>query len=280
VQPEKENLPHGFGEPDHVTQNEHTKPAGQNQQSGIPAAGAAVASQIQQEVQVARRPWYYVLRQARFLLIIYIIGLALIGALAFWVHVHPVLGVDVAITREFQESHTPWLETFMVAVSFLGNTDWVFIPLIVLTAVAFWALRLRLEAVTILVVNLTSAILNVGIKLLVDRPRPSAPLIEIFQHATGNSFPSGHVMSYVAYWSLLFTFSIMLFRGWRWWKIVILVISGLFIVLVGPSRIYLGDHWASDVLGAYLIGGLWVWFCLWVYTGLKARGVLAYTRSK
>jgi membrane-associated phospholipid phosphatase len=234
-----------------------------------------VAKGAQQEVQAARHPWYYTLRQTRFLLAIYLIVLALFGGLAFLVYVHPLLPVDVVITHEFQESQAPWLSTFMVAVSYLGNTIWLFVGLIVLTAVAFWAFRLRLEAVTLAFICLTCSLLNVLVKLLVARPRPTQPLVDVIQHATGNSFPSGHVMSYVAYWGTLFTFSLILFSGKRWWRIALLVVSGLFVVLVGPSRIYLGDHWASDVLGGYLLAGLWVWVCLWIYTKLKAHHVLA-----
>ncbi|HXR65663.1 MAG TPA: phosphatase PAP2 family protein [Ktedonobacteraceae bacterium] len=234
-----------------------------------------VAKGAQREVQAARRPWYSILSQTRFLLAVYLIFLALFGGLAFLVYVHPLLPVDVVITHEFQENQAPWLSTFMIAVSYLGNTIWLFVGLIVLTAVAFWAFRLRLEAVTLAFICLTCSLLNVLVKLLVARPRPTQPLVDVIQHATGNSFPSGHVMSYVAYWGTLFTFSLTLFSGKRWWRIALLVISGLFVILVGPSRIYLGDHWASDVLGGYLLAGLWVWVCLWIYTKLKAHHVLA-----
>jgi len=67
----------------------------------------------------------------------------------------------------------------------------------------------------------------------------------------------------------------MLFTGKRWWRILLLVVSGLFVILVGPSRIYLGDHWASDVLGAYLIGSVLLGVTLWLYLRLKKLGVLA-----
>lgn len=230
---------------------------------------------VQEEIQAARRPWYYALSQARFLLGVYLVALALFGGLAFWVHIHPLLAVDVVITREFQEDQSPWLNAFMIAVSYLGNTRWLFVGLITLTALAFWFLRLRLEALALVFINLTSELLNVLAKLLIARPRPSQPLVDVIQHASGASFPSGHVMSYVAYWGTLFTFSLILFNRKRWWLTGLLILSGLFVVLVGPSRIYLGDHWASDVLGAYLLSGLWLWVCLWVYTKLKARHILA-----
>ena len=243
-------------------------------QSGISGAGQ-VARNVQNEVQTARRPWYYTLSTARFLLILYLVLLALFGGLAFFVHVHPILPVDIAITQEFQENQSPWLRTFMVAVSYLGNVLWVFIGLIALTVAAFWVFRLRLEALTIAFVCVTSSLLNVLVKLLINRPRPAQPLVLVLQSAAGQSFPSGHVMSYVAYWGLLFTFCVILFHGRHWWRTALVIISGLFIVLVGPSRIYLGDHWASDVLGAYLLSGLWLWLCLWIYTKLKARHILA-----
>jgi membrane-associated phospholipid phosphatase len=230
--------------------------------------------EAQQKMQVARRPRYLVLLQTRFLLSLYLVLLALFGILAFLVHIHPLLPVDVAITQEFQKDRSPWLSTFMVAVSYLGNAFWLFVGLIFLTAAAFWSLRLRLEAVILALICLTSSLLNFLVKLLVARPRPSQPLVAVLQYASGKSFPSGHVMAYVAYWGTLFTFSFILFHGKHWWRIALLLVSGMFVVLIGPSRIYLGDHWASDVLGAYLLGGLWLWAWLWVYTKLKEHHVL------
>ena len=201
--------------------------------------------------------------------------LALFAFLAIWIAYHPVLAIDVTITRDFQANESPWLRYIMLAVSYIGNVMALSAGLIVLAAILFWILDLRLEAILVVVVSATSDILNSLIKLIVARPRPSASLVEIIQAASGLSFPSGHVMSYVAFWGLLFSFGVILFRGKHWWRIALLMISALFVVLIGPSRIYLGDHWASDVLGAYLLGGIWLAMSLWLYLYVKGRGVLA-----
>ncbi len=234
--------------------------------------------QAQQEVTRSRNPWYVVSKRGRIFVLIYIIEFALFTLLAWFVHFHPILPVDVAITREFQENQASWLKTTMIAVSYLGNAQFVFAGLVLLTAAAFWVVRLRLEALFIVILSAVSSLLNIGIKLLVARPRPTDKLVDIFQYASGQSFPSGHVMSYVAFWGLLFSLGIILFKRDRWWHYVLLIVPALFVVLVGPSRIYLGDHWASDVLGGYLFGGLLLGIGLWIYLNLKERGVL--TRKK
>jgi membrane-associated phospholipid phosphatase len=234
-----------------------------------------VVEEAQQEVASARRPWYQSLRWGRILLVVYAILIALFALLSWWVFYHPVLAIDVTITHEFQENQAPWLRFIMLAVSFTGNVTALSLGLIVLATALFWIVDLRLEAVMVVALSATSALLNGLIKIIVARPRPTSSLVEIIQNASGNSFPSGHVMAYIAFWGLLFSFAIILFKGNRWWRTALLIISGLFVVLVGPSRIYLGDHWASDVVGAYLIGGVLLGIALWIYLALKSKGVLA-----
>jgi Membrane-associated phospholipid phosphatase len=227
------------------------------------------------EVEQHNVPSYWALRRTRILIIVYLLLFVAFGVLAWVVHIHPVLWLDVLITREFQEHQLPGLYIFMVAISYLGNQILIFSILIAVTAVAFWLVRLRLEALFILGLSLISSPINVLLKLLIGRPRPTANLVDILSAASGKSFPSGHVMSYVAYWGLLLSFGLILFKRDRWWHYLLLVVPAFFVVMVGPSRIYLGDHWASDVLGAYLLGGLLLGLALWLYLALKSRGVLA-----
>ena len=234
-----------------------------------------IVEEAREEVAAARKPWYQTRKWGFILLTIDAILLALFAFLAIWVAYHPVLAIDVTITRDFQANQSPWLRYTMLAVSYIGNVMALSAGLVVLAAILFWILDLRLEAILVVVVSATSAILNSLIKLIVARPRPSASLVDIIQATSGNSFPSGHVMSYVAFWGLLFSLGVILFRGKHWWRTALLIISALFVVLVGLSRIYLGDHWASDVLGAYLLGFIWLAMSLWLYLYLRGRGVLA-----
>ena len=235
----------------------------------------AVVEGAQREVAAAHLPWYRTIKRSQVLFTSYALLLALFAALAWWVHYHPVLSIDVAITREFQENQNPWLKFTMIAVSYIGAVLPLSVGIVLLAAATFWLVRLRLEAIMLVATCATSALLNGVIKLILALPRPNAHLVEVIQAASGNSFPSGHVMQYVAFWGFLFSLNIILFKGKSWWRVALLIVSALFIILLGPSRIYLGDHWASDVLGAYLIGGIWLGISLWVYLKLKAKGVLA-----
>lgn len=239
-----------------------------------------VVQEAKQDVAAARAPWYRRLKRGYILLGVYGVLLVLFALLATFVHFHPVLGVDVTITKAFQEDQSPWLSGLMTAVSYIGYQNWLSVGLVVVAAVILWVVDLRLEAVTVAVVYAVSGLLNAVIKLIVARPRPNASAVEVFRAASGDSFPSGHVMSYVAFWGLLFTFGVILFDGRRWWRIALLVVSGFFVVMVGPSRIYLGAHWASDVLGAYLIEAALLGIALFVYLQLDQRGVLTSRKAR
>lgn len=233
-----------------------------------------VVQGAKQEVERSRVPWYRASKRAYFMIGFYAVVTILFALLAWFVHVHPVDAIDIAITKEFQENQAPWLSNSMLAVSYLGYHFFVFGALILLTAIIFWLVNLRLEAILIAAQSIVSTLVNDCIKLIVGRPRPNTHLVDVLSQATGQSFPSGHVMSYIAFFGLLFSLGVILLKRDRWWHYAILIIPALMVILVGPSRVYLGDHWASDVLGAYLIGGVLLGIGLWIYLKLRERGVL------
>ena len=238
----------------------------------------SIAENAERDITASSRSQERMRHVGGILLIIYAIQLALFGILAWLVHIYPVDPIDTTITREFQENHAAWLKISMEVVSY-GGYLYVIFGLVLLAVLIFWFAGLRLEAVFVVALSLVSLGLNELLKILVARPRPSSHLVDVFQAATGQSFPSGHVMAYMAFWGLLFSFGIILFRGTRWWRIALLVVSAFFVAMIGPSRIYLGDHWASDVLGAYLIGGVLLGIALWIYIKLKERRIMETERA-
>jgi len=266
----RETEPQKFDASEKSAQDKENKPVEQ-----IGEGAKDVVQEAKQDVAEVRLPWYRRLKRGYIFLGVYGVLIILFGLLATFVHFHPVLGVDVTITKDFQKDQSPWLSGLMTAVSYIGYQDWLSIGLVLVAAVILWLVDLRLEAITVAVVYAVSGLLNAVIKVIVGRPRPNASVVEVFRTASGQSFPSGHVMSYVAFWGLLFTFGVILFDGRRWWRIALLVVSGFFVVMVGPSRIYLGAHWASDVLGAYLIEAALLGIALLIYLQLDQRGVLA-----
>lgn len=270
----RETEPQKFDASEKSAQDKENKPVEQ-----IAEGAGEVVQEAKQDVAAATLPWYRRLKRGYIFLGVYGVMVILFALLATFVHFHPVLGIDVTITKEFQENQTPWLSGLMTFVSYIGYQNWLSVGLVVVAAVILWLVDLRLEAVTVAVVYAASGLLNAGIKLLVNRPRPNASLVEVFRAAGGQSFPSGHVMSYVAFWGLLFTFGVILFDKWRWWRIALLVVSAFFVVMVGPSRVYLGAHWASDVLGAYLIEAVLLGVALFIYLQLDQRGVLASRKT-
>jgi len=142
--------------------------------------------------------------------------------------------------------------TFMRLVSDIGTTiAW----LIILTPVVAWLLLRRLPklAAFVAVTAIGSVLLNNLIKLLVGRARPH--LADPVAVAAGKSFPSGHSQAaIVGYAILVAVFLPAVPRGRRGWLVAPAVVM---VLLIGFSRIALGVHYLSDVLGAYLIGTVW-----------------------
>ena len=127
---------------------------------------------------------------------------------------------------------------------------------IVLTPLALWLLLVRRPktAVFVAVTALGSGLLNRIVKTLVDRTRPHLPHPVALAH--GTSFPSGHTQASTVGFGLLVLvlgpWASARIRVWLW------VCAAVCVALIGFSRIALGVHYLSDVLGAVLIGGAWL----------------------
>ena len=202
--------------------------------------------------------------------VFYLAGLAAFAVLALLARANAYFGWDLRAARAVQSLDAPGFADLMHASSFFGN-GWV--PWVVtgLTMFAFLLFRRRSEAAGVVLSAGGAALLNSVLKEVIARPRPSAELVQILAVTRNLSFPSGHVTFYVAYFGFLFFVAYAILPRGSLARRVVLAVTALQVVLVGLSRVYLGAHWPSDTLGAYLLSGAWLAFVVHQYRRWKAR---------
>lgn len=174
---------------------------------------------------------------------------------------------DRHIALTIQKQRNPWLRRLMIAVSEPGFARFSF-PLTTGIVSIFWVLRFRLEAI-FLALSTTSNLLNMLVKRLIKRPRPTKELVAVARVINEPSFPSGHVMHYLNLFGMLTYFLSTNWRSGRLRNVLITICTSM-IALVGPSRVYLGAHWPSDVMAGYAYGGLWFGGLMAAYLRIKA----------
>lgn len=185
------------------------------------------------------------------------------------VHGSDLSEFDLPIVLAVQSVHQPIYAWVLTAASQLGWFPGNVISYLVVFGVLF-ALRLRLEAVMAVGSSLLADAAGEGIKAAVGRARPTSGPIQVVAHLGGYSFPSGHVLEYVTLFGFAAYVAVVAWRG-GWLRAVVVGVLVLLIALVGPSRVYLGEHFPSDVLGAYLLGGLWLAGTIQLHLVLKRR---------
>lgn len=185
-----------------------------------------------------------------------IISGGLYALLAMIIRRWPVTRTDLHVTKTLQANHHPELERVLSFVSWFGfRPQSLLLPFGVIGI--FWGIGRKLEA-ALLFVGWWSSMLSFLTKQVIRRPRPDAAVVRVVvAKIRDTSFPSGHVVHYVTFWGMV-TY-LLGFRSRRplarWFaRLVMLPILGL----IGPSRIYLGHHWFTDVLGSYLLGSAYL----------------------
>jgi undecaprenyl-diphosphatase len=204
---------------------------------------------MRQRIQafLARLAW---MREARALP--FIVGLAAAFViLSVLIHTPQLLILDRRVTGAIQSLRTPWLDQLAVGFTFLGNT-WTLIAVGIVSLGVFTAFSKRRTGL-FCAGMLLALPLNVLIKEMVERPRPTADWADIIIPAIGLSYPSGHAMSAVAFYGFLALMSWIHIqrRSVRTW---FSITFGVVAALIGLSRVYLGAHWLSDILGGSTAG--------------------------
>jgi len=191
------------------------------------------------------------------------------AVLTFLVKTMPSFAIDLQITKSIQLINIPGFGFLMSLVSWPGFTPQSMI-ITALIILLIYGSGLHWEAVMGLIAAVFSTAINLLVKDLIQRPRPTIGLVNVVATLNSYSFPSGHVMFYLGFFGFIWFLAFSLLKP-SLKRSLPLVLFGVLIVLVGVSRIYLGEHWASDVLGSYLLGSLTLVAIIQFYLWGKTR---------
>lgn len=195
------------------------------------------------------------------------VGFATIAVL---VGVQAISGFDNAIISYVQGQESQTLTQVMKFFTFIGTGLPITVISLIIMIVLYKVLNFRRELLFFIGVVIGSALLNVFLKSTFHRARPT---LNRFVEATGYSFPSGHSMA-------AFTlYGVICFLLWKhaehaYFRFILVCCSSIMIIAIGISRIYLGVHYPSDVVGAYLASGTWLAVSIGLYQRLFAKHTL------
>ncbi len=179
-----------------------------------------------------------------------LLPLMLLGAVAEDVAEKEVFSFDQPILMFAHARAAPWLDTLMYGATTVGSFL-VLVPLAVFVFARLWRAARRHEATFWLLAVGGAAIINFLAKLGFARVRPSLFVSRVVE--TTYSFPSGHAMSTMAAVTGL---CVLLWpTRWRW---LALAAGGVYVALVGASRVYFGVHYPSDILAGWAASLAWV----------------------
>ncbi|MFF2448166.1 phosphatase PAP2 family protein [Neobacillus sp. NPDC058068] len=187
-----------------------------------------------------------------------VLGFSLISLL---ISDHKIIDFDNDVIAAIQGLESPFLTKVMKFFTLIGSTPVVIILCIFLIFFLYKVLHHRLELILFIFAILGSAVLNQILKHFFHRVRPNFHrLIEI----SGYSFPSGHAMNAFTVYAIL---SFLLWRHIpsRWGRSVLIIFSVFMVLAIGVSRIYLGVHYPSDIIGGYLASGFWLTVAIWFF---------------
>ena len=165
-----------------------------------------------------------------------------------------LIQADLRLINLVQLLRTPKSNALMLAVTDLGQWQVVLLGTL-LTAAVLWLQQRWYQLIGLLLSVGGGEALVWLIKHAIARPRP--PLTSALLPEDSFSFPSGHAFVALAFYGFLVYLVVRSAR--RRWHAALAVAFGLLLVLaIGWSRIYLGVHWPSDILGSYALGVAWL----------------------
>lgn len=162
--------------------------------------------------------------------------------------------LDVRVAFWFHEHATPALTRIARTVTFFGSVE-VIAAASTCTALLLIVRKSWYQLFALALAVGGGSLLNILLKHIFHRQRPvlENPLVTI----SSFGFPSGHTMGSTLFYGLLALFVGQSIRNWQW-RPLIFCFAALCVLLIGLSRIYLGAHYLTDVLGAFAVGLAWL----------------------
>lgn len=164
------------------------------------------------------------------------------------------------------------LTQVMRDATWFGSTLVLIVFVVVAAALLVWRGR-RGDALLVVCGSAGVFVLGPILKLIFGRVRP--PVNQHLVHVDSLAFPSGHSLNSMAVLGLL---TVLAVRGRSALPRALIVALGvLLVLLVGFSRVYLGVHWPTDVLGGWAFGVLWIVMCLLVARRIRGNSASSGT---
>lgn len=231
---------------------------------------SAVIKSPAESQQETRRHARSLLRGS-FLVLVGVVLLLLFGLITAAVALLNPLILDIPITEAAQRINWPPANFLLEALSWPGFSPQNYVWPVLIIAGLGLILRRVVEAAFLFLATVANAACEL-VKLLVHRQRPTADLVHVIGNIHTYSFPSGHVCQYVLFFGFGFYLAFTLMKRGAL-RMLLLVLCGALVLLIGPSRIWMGQHWASDVLGSYTLATGLLLLIIWGYRWWEARRV-------
>lgn len=193
-------------------------------------------------------------------LVVAILGLWIFGALVDAVLANSTMvRWDVAADARIHAAMTPAFTRIVLSATQLGSP--VAMAALMLTgAIILGIKKRRTDCIGWVAAFIGGALIDEALKYAVRRPRPMYGAS--FLHGHSFSFPSGHAMGAIIGYSMLAWMIARIWHPARRLGVLIRVLAALIILTVGVSRLLLGVHYPSDVLGGFVAGAVWVFICV------------------
>lgn len=191
-------------------------------------------------------------RRKKILLITILVLVISFAALTIFIAVFPESYIDHKFSYKVQQYQHPWLDGIMKVISWPGYVV-VAASLVLITSFIFRLFGYKKEAIFTLFTLLSGAVSSIA-KMLVNRPRPGADMVRVIEETRQQSFPSGHTQFYVIFFGFIIVQMLTLKQIPHTIRYSVITICSLLILSVPFSRIYLGAHWFTDIVGGFLLG--------------------------